>query len=111
MDINRRKECNMCNLSFNSKKEFLKHSLTSQHLERTRELIDDVDEVSLIYKAEPKTVTNAKTVTSAKTVIKTQSKIDDSIYTRIKSVQPIRENKCKECNETFRKKSPYYPLI
>ena len=52
MDINRSNECIICNLSFNSMKEFLKRISTSEHLERTRELIDDEDEDSLIYEAE-----------------------------------------------------------
>ena len=47
-DINRSIECILCNLSFNSKKEFLNHTLTSEHLVRTRELIDDEDEDSFL---------------------------------------------------------------
>ena len=123
MDINKNNECIICYLSFSSKEEFLKHNLTSVHLKRTRELIDDEDEDSLIYKAEPKTEikpktetktkteTKPKTETTPKTEIKTETEpkrktetkakslTEDNIYTRIKY-----EN--KECNETFRSKVP-----
>ena len=112
MDINRSNKCIIYNLSFNSKKEFLKHTLTSEPLERTRELIDDEDVDSLIYKAEHKTETNAKIVTKAKTLTKAKTNgekwsknhTDGNIYTRIKLAKSLCRYECKDCSEKSRSK-------
>ena len=36
--------CDICNLSFNSMKDFLKHTLSSDHQKRARDMIMDLDE-------------------------------------------------------------------
>ena len=90
-------ESTFYNLSFSSKKEFLKHTLASEHLKRTRELIDDEDETENKTETETKTETIRKTETKVETVTKAKNETDDNIYTRNKY-------KCYECNETFRSK-------
>ena len=44
MDVNRSNECVVCNLTFNSMKDFLKHTLSSGHQKGTRNMIVDLDE-------------------------------------------------------------------
>ena len=36
--------CEICDLSFGSRKDFLKHTLTNQHQKRARDIIMDLDE-------------------------------------------------------------------
>ena len=48
MDVNRSSECVVCNLSFDSMKDFLKHTLSSEHQEIIREMIMDLDEADPI---------------------------------------------------------------
>ena len=44
MDTNRRNDCIVCNLSFNSMKDFLKQTLSSEHQKRAREKMMDLTE-------------------------------------------------------------------
>ena len=74
--------CDICDLSFGSRKDFLKHTLTNQHQKRARDIIMDLDEAET----------------------KTKPKAEDNIYTRIKSQSPFHGYECKECHEEFRNK-------
>ena len=46
--------CDICNLSFNSMKDFLNHTFSSGHLKRTRDLIMDLDEAETASPPQPK---------------------------------------------------------
>ena len=48
MDVNRSSKCVVCNLSFNSMKDFLKRTLSSENQERTREMNMGLDEAELM---------------------------------------------------------------
>ena len=74
--------CDICDLSFGSRKDFFKHTLTNQHQKRARDIIMDLDEAET----------------------KTKPKAADNIYTRIKSAKPFHGYECKECHEEFRNK-------
>ena len=65
--------CDICYLSFGSRKDFLKHTLTNKHQKRARDIIMDLDEAET----------------------KTKPKAEDNIYTRIKY-------ECKDSHEEFR---------
>ena len=82
--------CDICDLSFGSRKDFLKHTLTNQHQKGARDIIMDLDEAET----------------------KTKPKAEDNIYTRIKSAKPLGNQgqspfhgyECKKCHEEFRNK-------
>ena len=44
MDTNRSNDCIVCTLSFNSMKDFLKHTLSGEHQKRAREIMMDLAE-------------------------------------------------------------------
>ena len=48
MDVNRSSKCVVCNLSFDSMKDFLKHTLSTEHQEKTREMFMDLAEAEPI---------------------------------------------------------------
>ena len=107
--------CDVCNLSFETKKGLYRHqSYDPKHKELLGKMFDsDLDEA--ITEASSKTEATTKTIekmydsigdfiyvkpstkTETKDIIKTKTKLDDNIYTRIKF-------ECKECHEEFRSK-------
>ena len=101
-------------MTFEIRKQFIKHNSSDEHLNWARkEYEDDVEnetkeKVYMIegdYIHKPKFMTKdnikdiikAKTTTNTKAEAKTKNKTEDSIYTRIKY-------ECKECHEKFRNK-------
>ena len=111
------KVCYICDLAFETRKQFIKHNLSDEHLNRSRNRIeyeDDVEDETKEnvcdvedddYILTPKTITKhntkdmikTKTTTITKAEAKAKNKAKDSIYTRIKY-------ECKECHEEFRNK-------
>ena len=45
--------CDICNLSFNSMKDFFKHTLLSSHQKRTRDMIMNLDEAETTSPPQP----------------------------------------------------------
>ena len=114
--------CYICDLAFATRKQFVKHNLSDEHLNRARkeyeyEVEDEVlervynpdeDDYDLKSKdntkdiIKPKTETKAKTKTDSETSVKllrgsSKTHGDNNIYTRIKY-------ECKKCHEEFRNK-------
>ena len=100
-------------MAFETRKQFVKHNLTDEHLNMAKkECEDEVEDEILerVYDAEeddyvfkPKDnnkdiiKTKTKTTTETETNAETKSKTEGNIYTRIK-------HECKECHEEFRNK-------
>ena len=107
--------CYICDLAFDTRKQFVKHNLSHDHLNRarkeyedevedeTRERVYDSDEDDNVLRPEDNTkdIIKTKTETKAKTKPKTEdgpeAMLHHTIYTRIKY-------ECKECHEEFRNK-------
>ena len=106
--------CYICDLAFETRKQFVKHKLSDEHLNRARKEYDDEveDETrEMVYNSDeddyvlrPKDLrcsfaNNTKDIikTKTETKAKTKTDTDDNIYTRIKF-------ECKECHEEFRNK-------
>ena len=106
--------CYICDLAFETRKQFFKHNLSDEHLNRarmeyedevedeTRERVYNSDEDDYVLRPKDlrssvanKTKDIIKTETETKA--KTKTDTDDNIYTRIKF-------ECKECHEEFRNK-------
>ena len=100
--------CYICDLAFETRKQFIKHNLSEEHLNRARKEYEDEVEVpqsgftdetrQRVYNSdEDDYVLRPKDNT--KDIIKTETETegDDTIYTRIKY-------ECKECHEEFRNK-------
>ena len=62
MNNNGRFECEICDLSFNLKKDYFKHELSDYHLNRAGEEYEE--EFNSVAKAESKAKTEAKAKTS-----------------------------------------------
>ena len=98
--------CDVCNLSFESKKGLYRHhsydlkhkklleKMFESEQEETSERVYNLDEDDYIIK------TRAKT----KTETKSETETEEDIYTRIKSAKPFHGYECKECHEEFRSK-------
>ena len=114
--------CYICDLAFETRKQFVKHNLSDEHLNRARkefeyEMEDEIlekvynpDEDDYILKPKDNTNDIIKTKTKAKTDSETSVNLqnnsveplrgwsktqgDNNIYTRIKY-------ECKECHEEF----------
>ena len=84
--------CCFCDLAFETRKQFIKHNLSDEHLNRTRKDYEgevyNSDENDYVFR----TKDNTKDIIKTKTETKTKG--DDTIYTRIKY-------ECKECQEEF----------
>ena len=114
--------CYICDLAFETRKQFVKHNLSDEHLNRARkeyeyevedEILErlynpDEDDYSLKPKDNAKDTIKTKTETKAKTKTDSETSVkplrgwskthgDNNIYTRIKY-------ECKECHEDFRNK-------
>ena len=108
--------CYICDLAFETRKQFVKHNLSDEHLNRARkEYEDDVEDETRerVYNSDeddyvlrPKDLRSSfanntkdiiKTKTETETKAKTKTDTDDNIYTRI-----MFEG--KECHEEFRNK-------
>ena len=106
--------CYICDLAFETRKQFLEHNLSDEHLNRARrEYEDEVEDEILERVYEPdeddytlKPKDNTKDIIKTKTDFETSVKPlsgwskthgDNNIYTRIKY-------ECKECHEEFRNK-------
>ena len=107
--------CYICDLAFETKRQFIKQCLSDEHLNRarkeyehdvedeTKEKVYDVEEDDYILK--PKTITKdntkdfiqIKTTTNTKAYAEAKNKTEDSIYTRIKY-------EWKKCHEESRNK-------
>ena len=106
----------ICDLAFETRKQFVKHNLSDEHLNRarkeyedevedkTRERVCNSDEDDYVLRPKDlrssfanNTTDNNKTKTETETKAETKTDTDDNIYTRIKF-------ECKECHEEFRKK-------
>ena len=116
--------CYIFDLAFETRKQFVKHNLSDEHLNKARKEYEDevqdpqsgvTDEIlERVYNSDeddyvlrPKDLQNSfanntrdiiKTKTETETKTKTKPKPDDNIYTRIKYV-------CKEFHEEFRNKT------
>ena len=111
MDVNRRSKCVVCNLTFNSLKDFLKHTLSSGHRKRTGNVIMDHYKVEtkgnppLVPQTGTKTEINCNTKAGDEAKAKAEAKgpsalvpqPKDNIYSKIKF-------RCADCNEEFRNK-------
>ena len=100
----------MINMSIKTRKHFIKHNLSDEHLTRARkeyenEVEDETKEC--VYHAEeddyilkPKTITkdNTKVITKTKPSTKAKTTAEHNIFTRTKF-------ECKKCHEAFRKKA------
>ena len=112
----KRKFCYIVVLAFETRKQFVKHNLSDEHLNRARKKYDDEleDETrERVYSSDeddyvlrPKDLRSRfanntkdiiKTKTETETKAKTKTDTDDNLYTRIKF-------ECKECHEEFRNK-------
>ena len=94
---------------FETWKQFIKHNLKDEHLNRarnecedevedeTKERVFDVKEDDYILKPKHITKNNTKLIIKTKPSTKPKSKTEDNIYTRLMF-------DCKECHEEFRKK-------
>ena len=94
--------CDVCNLSFESKKALYRHqSYDLKHKELLEKMFEseeeeiservyNLDEDDYIIKTKPAT--------------KPKTKTEEDIYTRIKSAKPFHGYECKECHEEFRSK-------
>ena len=99
----------MCDLAFETWKQFIKHNLSVEHLHRARKVyeeeVEDKTRQRVNAAEEDDYILKHKTITKDKTkdIIKTKpstnakTKTADNIYTRIKF-------ECKECHKEFRKK-------
>ena len=105
--------CYICDLAFETRKQFIKHKLSDEHLNRARkeyenevedetcERLYDVEEDDYIFKH--KTITkdkfndDTKDIIKTKTTTNTKAKTNDNIYSRIRYI-------CKEFNKEFRNK-------
>ena len=106
--------CYICDLAFETRKQFVKHNLSDEHLNRARkEYEDEVEDETRVYNSDEddyvlrdkdlrssfanNTKDIIKTKTETETKAKTKTDTDNNIYTRIKY-------ECKECHEEFRNK-------
>ena len=102
--------CYICDLAFATRKQFIKHNLSDEHLNRARkEYEDEVEDPQSGFTAETRERVyksdeddyvlrpedNTKDIIKTKTETKTKG--DDTIYTRIRY-------ECKECHEEYRNK-------
>ena len=108
--------CYICDLAFETRKQFVKHNLSDEPLNRarkeyedeledeTREKVHNSDEDDYVLR--PKDLRSSfanntkdifKTKTETETKAKSKTDTEDNIYTRIKY-------ECKECQEEFRNK-------
>ena len=119
--------CSICDLAFETRKQFVKHSLGDENLNKakkeyedevedeTKERVYDVEEDDYILK--PKTITKdntkdiikTKTETEAKNNMYTRIKFEcketqNNIYSKIRLAKPFHGYECKECHEELRKK-------
>ena len=102
--------CQICDLVFETRKQFIKRNLSDEHLNRARkEYEDEVEDPQSGFTAEAREWVynsdeddyvlrpNDNTKDIIKTKTETKIKCDDTIYTRIRY-------ECKECHEEFRNK-------
>ena len=82
MGVNRSNECVVCNLTFNSMKDFLKHTLSSGHQKRTRHLIMDLDEAET--KGNPPLVPQTKPKMKLTVLIKLKMKLKRKLKLKLK---------------------------
>ena len=88
--------CYNCDLNFETRKQFIKHNLSDEHLNRarneyevdveveTKERVYDVEEDDKILKTKTITKYNTKDIIKIKPSTKPKIKTEDSIYTRIR---------------------------
>ena len=96
--------CSICELAFETRKQFIKHSLSDEHLNSAREEMEDktmkrvYDSKEEYYFLRPKTKTknNTKDIIITKPITNSKNKTEDSIYSGIKY-------ECKECHAELRK--------
>ena len=102
------KFCSICDLAFETRKQFIKHNLSDEHLNSARKGMED-ETMERVYDSEeyyflrPKTKTkgasplvpqpkgNTKDIIKTKPITKPKTKNEDSIYSGIK-------HECKECH-------------
>ena len=109
--------CYVCDLAFETRKQFFKHNLSDEHINRakkeyeddvedeTRERVYNSDEDDYVLRPKDNSKDIIKTKTETETKAKTKPKTKDwpeamlphTIYTRIKY-------ECKECDKEFRNK-------
>ena len=127
MVVNRRSECVVCNLFFDSMKDFLKHTLSSEHQEIIREMIMEFDEADPIEpppkakRASPIDLTIPENMVRMynpdedeyflipKTKTKTKDNTKDIINLKPELQPKHKDNiysginyECKKCNKEFR---------
>ena len=103
----------ICDLAFETRKQFIKHNLSDEHLNSARKEIEDetmervFDSEEEFYFFIPKTKgasplvpqpkDNTKDFIKSKPITKPKTKTEDSIFSGIKY-------ECKECHAEFRQK-------
>ena len=106
----------ICDLTFETRKQFVEHNLSDEHLNKARKAYEDEVEDEILEKVynpdeddyvlrsqdlrssfANNTKDIIKTKTETETKAKTKTDTDDNIYIRIKY-------ECKECHEEFRNK-------
>ena len=94
--------CDVCNLSFESKKALYRHqSYDLKHKELLEKMFEsEEEEISeRVYKLDEDDY-----IIKTKPATKPKTKTEEDIYTRIKSAKPFHGYECKECHEEFRSK-------
>ena len=88
--------CDVCNLSFETKKGLYRHqSYDLKHKEPSEKMFEsEEEEISKrVYNSDEDDY-----------IIKTKPKTENNIYSKIKSAKPYHRYECKECQEEFRNK-------
>ena len=101
--------CDVCNVSFESKKGLYRHqSYDRKHKELLEKMFEseeeeiservyNPDEDDYIIKTKGKAETKSKTETKSETVTKSETETENNIYSKVRYI-------CKECHEEFRSK-------
>ena len=98
--------CDVCNLSFESKKGLYRHqSYDLKHKELLEKLFESEEEEILekVYNSDEDDYI-IKTRAKTKTETKSETETEINIYSKIRSANPFHGFICKECHEEFRSK-------
>ena len=88
--------CDVCNLSFETKKGLYRHqSYDLKHMELLEKMFEsEEEEIS-------ERMCNSD---EDNYIVKTKAKTENNIYSKIRSAKPFHGYECKECHEEFRNK-------
>ena len=99
--------CDVCSLSFESKKDLYRHqSYDLKHKELLEKMFESEEEEILekVYNSDEDDYI-IKTEDIIKTKTKGVPQPENNIYSKIKSAKPFHGYECKECHEEFRNKT------